>query len=58
MDLSTLEIFLMVVVALGGLFFKLVGNIAFYGCKIYLLFKNDKESKVEKRRKKKQSLKE
>lgn len=53
MDLLTLEIFLMVVVALGGLFFKLVGITAFYGCKIYLLFKNDKESKAEKRKEKK-----
>ncbi|WP_181149579.1 hypothetical protein [Bacillus sp. MYb209] len=51
MDLSTLEIFLMVVVALGGLFFKFVGETVFYGCKIYLLFQEEREKKKQEKEK-------
>lgn len=52
MSLLILKIFLMVVVALGGLFFNLVGITAFYGYKIYLLFKEEKKKKKKEKKKK------
>ncbi|HGH7183264.1 TPA: hypothetical protein ACJMKL_005580 [Bacillus luti] len=53
MSLLTLKIFLMVLSTMVTVILTTVWVSAFYGVKIYLLFKNDKESKAEKRKEKK-----
>ena len=57
MTLLTFQVFLLVLTSMVTVVLTTVGLSAFYGCKIYLLFKNDKESKEEKKKKKRQSPK-
>ena len=57
MDLLTLQVFLLVLTSMVTVILTTLGLSAFYGFKIYLLFKSDKESKAEKREKKRQSPK-